>query len=566
MGRGRLLDMGRPASTPERLTERQREVMELVARGRTNGEIAEALGISLDGAKWHVSELLMKFDVATREELIEAWESRPGPITRGVRWLGGLALWQAKWAAAAGLVAVGAVVAAGVILAVNQFGDEDVPAAADPTATHEATVSPSPSASPRPTSTPGPITGPVPSTVQVINVATGDVTTLYEELDARAWIGQGWPFGFAEPVYGDVVMLWVDGAPRFVTLDGDPAQAPAEAAFSCWQNLLPIEPRPCGPEVVREDGERWFVYEVENGEFEYPGGFVVPMTDLWVANPDTGQRVLLQEGLVPCGGCDGRYGPEWSPSGRYLTFTETGGDGRRFLADVESGETRLIGYGSGINFRPNWAPERDHLVYALEGHLDSVARFEDLETGEVRDLALPWPVEFDASGTVLYSSAWGEAPKDSPGETVLVDAATGEEIARLSGAVSSTLLWTGMRGVGQYDGGYVAVLQRSAECDGTVVYRDGEAAVCVAGGEEGHLNGDGSKVVVARVTGKTGHIESPGLETIEAKVYALDVVDVETGAVTTVLEDVVGISPPLVYWHEDGEHLVVSWPGTGMGL
>lgn len=40
-----------------RWTERQRQVLDLMARGRTNTEIAETLGLSLAGAKWHVSPL-----------------------------------------------------------------------------------------------------------------------------------------------------------------------------------------------------------------------------------------------------------------------------------------------------------------------------------------------------------------------------------------------------------------------------------------------------------------------------------------------------------------------------
>ena len=39
-------------------TPRQREVLELMSRGKTNTQIGEELGISLDGAKWHVSEIL----------------------------------------------------------------------------------------------------------------------------------------------------------------------------------------------------------------------------------------------------------------------------------------------------------------------------------------------------------------------------------------------------------------------------------------------------------------------------------------------------------------------------
>jgi DNA-binding CsgD family transcriptional regulator len=43
-----------------RWTPRQRQVLDLLAARRTNGEIATALGISLDGAKWHVSEVMTK--------------------------------------------------------------------------------------------------------------------------------------------------------------------------------------------------------------------------------------------------------------------------------------------------------------------------------------------------------------------------------------------------------------------------------------------------------------------------------------------------------------------------
>ena len=51
-----------------RLTPRQRQVLRLVAAGRTNPEIAKALGISLAGAKWHVSEVLSRLGVTSREE------------------------------------------------------------------------------------------------------------------------------------------------------------------------------------------------------------------------------------------------------------------------------------------------------------------------------------------------------------------------------------------------------------------------------------------------------------------------------------------------------------------
>lgn len=58
---------GRPRS-PDILTPRQQEVLLLLRQGLTNEEIAGRLGITLDGAKWHVSEILMRLGVDTRHE------------------------------------------------------------------------------------------------------------------------------------------------------------------------------------------------------------------------------------------------------------------------------------------------------------------------------------------------------------------------------------------------------------------------------------------------------------------------------------------------------------------
>ncbi len=71
-------------------TPRQRQVLELVTRGRTNAEIADELGVSLGGAKWHVSEVLSKLGVASREEAACYWREqrrvgrRVGRLARGI--------------------------------------------------------------------------------------------------------------------------------------------------------------------------------------------------------------------------------------------------------------------------------------------------------------------------------------------------------------------------------------------------------------------------------------------------------------------------------------------------
>src|SRR5690348_7506924 len=64
------------------LTERQKQVLDLIAAGRTNAEIADALGITLDGAKFHVREILGKLQVDSREEAAELWRKRGGRVGR----------------------------------------------------------------------------------------------------------------------------------------------------------------------------------------------------------------------------------------------------------------------------------------------------------------------------------------------------------------------------------------------------------------------------------------------------------------------------------------------------
>ncbi|MFF1556500.1 response regulator [Streptomyces sp. NPDC058279] len=68
---------GRPAAAPERsprpvegITEREREVLTLIGRGRSNTEIAEDLFITVATAKSHVSRLLTKLAARDRVQLV----------------------------------------------------------------------------------------------------------------------------------------------------------------------------------------------------------------------------------------------------------------------------------------------------------------------------------------------------------------------------------------------------------------------------------------------------------------------------------------------------------------
>ncbi len=132
------------------LTRRQREVLDLVAQGYTNAQIAEHLGVSLDGAKWHVREILSRLAVDSREEAAEIWSRErgvAGRARRSVRGYLGISL-AVRVAAAGGVVAFGAVLVAVVVLVVTGRGDTGEPLSPEPTA------SPTLAAQAAPTSTP----------------------------------------------------------------------------------------------------------------------------------------------------------------------------------------------------------------------------------------------------------------------------------------------------------------------------------------------------------------------------------------------------------------------------
>lgn len=120
---------GRPRH-PELLTPREQDVLALLRDGLTNEQIASGLGIMFETAKWHVSAILSKLGVATREEAaaLPAEEGR-WPLSR-------IALALAGTAVVAGAVAGLALLAWGV----QRSGDDGQASAVTVSASAAATA------------------------------------------------------------------------------------------------------------------------------------------------------------------------------------------------------------------------------------------------------------------------------------------------------------------------------------------------------------------------------------------------------------------------------------------
>ena len=137
---------GRPPH-PDVLTPREWEVLALLREGLSNEEVAEQLGISLAGAKYHVSEILGKLGVESREEAARWqpgarswWALAAAPIGAAWRKINSGPL------AAAAAVGVAALAAAGIALLVwgllrtNGGGNGNGSAALAPAETPQALV------------------------------------------------------------------------------------------------------------------------------------------------------------------------------------------------------------------------------------------------------------------------------------------------------------------------------------------------------------------------------------------------------------------------------------------
>jgi len=120
---------GRPPH-PDILTPREWQVLDLIREGLTNEQIAQRLDVSLATAKYHVSEILTKLGLTSREEAA-AWQPEPVPIRWWQRALASVP--RRAWPLVGVAAALTALAALGVIAWSLSDRDEEQQAVGAPT-------------------------------------------------------------------------------------------------------------------------------------------------------------------------------------------------------------------------------------------------------------------------------------------------------------------------------------------------------------------------------------------------------------------------------------------------
>lgn len=394
---------------------------------------------------------------------------------------------------------------------------------------------------PTPTATPG---IEIQHTVWLINLWEDEQYTIYEHPDISgmgttwsapriAHVGRGSGPGF----YGQ------DGRP--LSLGGIQCR-PAQHGVVVGGVERPDVSR-CG--TISPNG-RFMLFEHVVDAQVYP-----PLSQQWVLHIRSGTTRLLEERLMGCGGCDGRFGPQWSPDGRYVLFAETVQDGRVFLADLETGTSEVVASGTDVQFRPSWSSDDSQALFLVRGE-DGQAVLADASTGERTALPIGWPATFDSTGTLAYSPSAGFR-QDELQVTSVVDLAT-LEVADVDGMAPWQHLWVGDVAVSALDpgDGFTAALQQR-DCAGTVVHSTGIASRCVEGAYGGTPSWNGRQVAFALLV--------PGEDVVfkgtRFSRYDIAVLDVQSGDVEVVAEGAYsGPLPPRIQWSRFGDLLLVTWP------
>ncbi|HEX5478516.1 MAG TPA: LuxR C-terminal-related transcriptional regulator [Dehalococcoidia bacterium] len=88
---------------PEQLSERRKRILDGIVEGKSNPVLAEELGLTLDGIKWHVSEMLGELGLSTRQELAGWWREerrKSAPIVTPIGHVRAMLRWGTRVALA----------------------------------------------------------------------------------------------------------------------------------------------------------------------------------------------------------------------------------------------------------------------------------------------------------------------------------------------------------------------------------------------------------------------------------------------------------------------------------
>ncbi len=459
-------------------------------------------------------------------------------------------------------------------------GDDDQPSSAasatpssQPSASTTVAVSPSPTSSPDPSSTPAPTVTPPPIpavavrwAVWSVPAAAGQPAVLHES-DVAALPGL---------IESDGLWLNFLDEPRHAvrfSFDGARLEERDETVF---RDPGGPECTELGPRSVRIEGRQYSancgVFSPDNSKMFYtvdrvPGGNSIPGSEYqpWVLDLATGNNVELNATLRHCGGCDGRAGPSWSPSGRFLLFGETyaGPDSSVYLYDSRTEAVRKVATGpsvNGLHQNPSWAPDVDAFLRP-DGQGGTVYEFADGS----RVLPLPgvrWVARFSGSPPFIISGGWFDDPVR---EVVVVERDGGAIVARWPGTLNAPVVSfdspTAAWGVVRVDGKPAAVLEPPHACDGAILHHPSLAADrCLPGAQAPALSPDGSRVAFVRVRTST---VIDGWTTVEWEVV---IHEVDTGREAVVPRPLKlhEQEVPLVRWVAGGTHVLVQSPRPGL--
>jgi hypothetical protein len=379
--------------------------------------------------------------------------------------------------------------------------------------------------------------------VWLVDTQTGGKVTIFEEANQRALLPKFTTDGAIEflvrPEGAQTISQ--DTLLRYDLHGRELSREPRNGL--CWNRLggAEIDGR-FYTDVLCDGASRngdWMLYWVTT-ETRSPADSTPSRFAMWAANLATGERRMLQDGLGHCGGCDGRYGAYWSPSGRYVFFAELAG-GRVFLSDMEAATTRFL---TPTYAQPDWSPAQPHLLVYFR---DGAGVIEDLETGAITRVPDLLPLaKFDPSGKYVYSRASGPTSSGQQLEVQVYSIERQRIVSTLEGSSS----WRTMYGVdipvSAAPNGFVAVLDNAPGCKSAAVYDNGVRAACL-GGRGYSISPDGSKVAY------TTH-----------EVRLFDVISrTETVLATGVVSP---RDPPNIVWSSDSRYILVVWPGLHFGL